>query len=214
MAEIVVNLNEIALSLAGRPILTAVSWELQDQQRIGLVGPNGAGKSTLLKLITDELKPDAGTIFRQSGLTCGRLQQEPSLPDGKTVLQEAMTAVPQIAQLEAKLAELETQMGDPAVYGDPDALDKVMLRHQKVLDEYEQHDGASYVSRLKETLTRLGFTADKWETPTELLSGGQKKLIMLAKLVVQGPRNLLLLDEPDNHLDLEAKRKLEKVVHS
>ena len=213
MAEIVVNLNEVAVSLAGRPILTAVSWEIQNQQRIGLVGPNGAGKSTLLKLITDELKPDSGTIFRLSGLTIGRLEQEPIIPPGKTVLEETMTAVSEIAELEKRLAALEAQMGDPDVYGDPDALDKVMQRHQKVLMAYEQVDGASYSSRIKEILTRLGFDAEKWETPTELLSGGQKKLIMLAKLVVRGPK-LLLLDEPDNHLDLEAKQKLEKVINS
>ena len=213
MAEIVVNLNDVAVSLAGRPILTAVSWEIQNQQRIGLVGPNGAGKSTLLKLITDELKPDSGTIFRLSGLTIGRLEQEPIIPVGKTVLEETTTAVSEIAELERRLADLEAQMGDPDVYGDPDALDKVMQRHQKVLMAYEQVDGASYTSRIKETLTRLGFDSEKWETPTELLSGGQKKLIMLAKLVVQGPK-LLLLDEPDNHLDLEAKQKLEKVINS
>mgnify|MGYP002713021563 CR=1 FL=1 len=213
MAEIVVNLNEVALSLAGRPILTAVSWELQDQQKIGLVGPNGAGKSTLLKLITDELRPDSGSIFRMSGLTFGRLQQELTLPAGKTVIEEAMTAVPEIAHLEAKLADLELKMGEPEIYSDPAALDKVMQQHQKVLTQFEQLNGASYTSRVKETLTRLGFTADKWETPTELLSGGQKKLIMLAKLVVQGPK-LLLLDEPDNHLDLEAKQNLERVINS
>ena len=213
MAEIVVNLNEVAISLAGRPILTSVSWELQDNQRIGLVGPNGAGKSTLLKIITDELVPTQGTIFRLSGLTWGRLQQEPMLPEGKTVLQEAMTAVPEVGDIEAKLAALEAQMGDPDVYGDPDKLDKVMHRHQRMLTEYEQIDAASYASRVRETLARLGFGSDQWDAPTNLLSGGQKKLVMLAKLVVQAPK-LLLLDEPDNHLDLSSKQKLEQIVRS
>ncbi len=213
MAEIVVNLNEVAVSLAGRPILTNVSWEIQNGQRVGLVGPNGAGKSTLFKLIADEFSPTEGTIFRGSGLTWGRLQQEPTLPEGRTVLQEAMTAVSDIAHIESKMTELEAQMGDPAVYGDPDQLDKVMQRHQSVLADYEQLDGVSYASRVQEMLTRLGMGENQWGTSTKLLSGGQKKLVMLAKLLVQAPK-LLLLDEPDNHLDLESKQYLERIIRS
>ncbi|VAW41980.1 COG0488: ATPase components of ABC transporters with duplicated ATPase domains [hydrothermal vent metagenome] len=124
-----------------------------------------------------------------------------------------MTAVPQIAAIHEKLAELEAKMGNPAVYEDGDRLTKVMTQHEKWLHQLEQLDGASYESRVKETLVRLGFLQERWDTQTEHLSGGQKKLIMLAKLLVQQP-DLLLLDEPDNHLDLAAKRKLEGVIRS
>lgn len=213
MAEILFNLDKIAVSLAGKLILSGLSWEVQNKQRIGLVGPNGAGKSTLLRLIAQELTPDEGNIFRKSGLTWGRLEQEPSLLPGKNVVVEAMTAVPQIAAVHEKLAELEEKMGNPAVYEDGDRLAKVMTQHEKWLHQLEQLDGASYESRVKEMLVRLGFLQDRWDTQTEHLSGGQKKLIMLAKLLVQQP-DLLLLDEPDNHLDLAAKRKLEGVIRS
>ncbi|MEZ4590618.1 MAG: ATP-binding cassette domain-containing protein [Chloroflexota bacterium] len=160
-----------------------------------------------------ELEPDEGNIFRKSGLTWGRLAQEPELPDGRSVLTEAMTAVPQIATVHQKLAALEEQMGTPAVYEDATRLEKVMIQHEKQLHELEQLGGASYESRVKETLSRLGFPQERWDTQTEHLSGGQKKLIMLAKLLVQQP-DLLLLDEPDNHLDLAAKQKLEGVIRS
>ncbi len=212
MAEIIANLDKVSVSLAGRPIFGELSWELQAGQRVGLVGPNGAGKSTLLKLIAQELPADSGNIFRVSGLTWGRLAQEPALPPGQTVLAETLTAVPAIAGIEQKLSHWEQKMGQPEVYGDPAALEKVMARHEKLLAAHEQMDGPRYQSLVKEILSQLGFGAERWDNLTDHLSGGQKKLVMLAKLIVQRPR-LLLLDEPDNHLDLAAKRKLERIIH-
>lgn len=211
MADILVNLDKVGVSFAGRIIFAGLDWEIQAGQRVGLVGPNGAGKSTLFKLIAQELAADEGNIFRQSGLTWGRLPQEPEMPPGATVLSVALTAVPAIAAIEQELTRLEGQMGDPAVYGDPAALARTMAAHEKALTRYEQLDGPRYASRVKDTLNRLGFVPDQWDTPAEFLSGGQKKLAMLARLVVQNPA-LLLLDEPDNHLDLTAKRNLERLI--
>lgn len=213
MAEIIVNLDKVAVTLASRPIFTNLSWEIQANQRVGLVGPNGAGKSTLLKLVAQELTADSGNLFRKSGLTWGRLEQEPYLAAGQTVWQEVLTAVPQIAITEQQLEQLEQKMGDPEVYNKPAALEKVMIAHEKLLAQHEHLGGSSYQSRLKEALSQLGIAKDQWHLPTEFLSGGQKKLVMLAKLLVQQPE-LLLLDEPDNHLDLEAKRHLEQVINS
>jgi len=211
MAEILINLDKVTVSLSSKIIFSELDWELQMGQRIGLVGPNGAGKSTLFKLITNELPLDDGNVFRLSGIRMARLAQEPELPPGRTVFEEAITAVPAIATLEQKLAQLETRMGDPDVYADANQLEKVMAKHEKTMLAYEQIDGPRYISQVKDTLTRLGFSESRWSLQTEHLSGGQKKLIMLAKLLVQKPE-LLLLDEPDNHLDLAAKRKLEKVI--
>ncbi|HEX6384712.1 MAG TPA: ABC-F family ATP-binding cassette domain-containing protein, partial [Anaerolineae bacterium] len=151
--------------------------------------------------------------YRKSGLTWSRLEQEPELPPERTVLEEALTAVPEMALIEQQLEQLEQKMGDPAVYGSAGVLEKVMVAHEKLLTRYEQLEGASYQSRVKETLNRLGFGEEHWHVAAEHLSGGQKKLVMLAKLVVQRPE-LLLLDEPDNHLDLPAKRNLEKLINS
>ena len=94
MAEILFNLDKIAVSLAGKLIFSGLSWEVQNQQRVGLVGPNGAGKSTLLKLVSRELEPDEGNIFRKSGLTWGRLEQEPEPLAGKSVVDEAIRPYP------------------------------------------------------------------------------------------------------------------------
>lgn len=211
MAEILINLDNCAVHLAGKEIFSGISWEVQDRQRVGLVGPNGVGKSTLLKLVTNELTPSEGNIFRLSGLTIGRLEQEPELPLGRTVLEEALTAVPQIAEVEAALTAVEQKMGDPDVYESEQKLAKVMRQHEKLLTKFEQLGGDVYHSRIKEILSRIGFDQSKWGLLTDHLSGGQKKLILLIKLLVQSPR-LLLLDEPDNHLDLEAKQQLEKII--
>lgn len=213
MAEILVNLDNIGISLAGKPIFENLSWEIQHNQRIGLVGPNGAGKSTLMKILAQELSADRGQIFRKSGLTCGRLEQEPVLTPGRTVLEETMTAQPQITTIEEKMAALEKEMGDPAVYGDTVRLDRVLSQHDELVAQYERVQGARYASQVRETLTALGLDKSHWDIQTDHLSGGQKKLIMLAKLLVQQPE-LLLLDEPDNHLDLEAKEHLEKIIRS
>lgn len=211
MAEIIVKLDRISVSLAGRPIFADLSWEIQRGQRIGLVGPNGAGKSTLMKLVAQELTADAGSVFRLSGLSWGRLEQEPHLPEGRTVLQEALTALPELGDIEQQLDALADRLGRPEVYGDPAALRKALKAQDRLLHQFEQLGGPRYESRVKETLTALGLGSERWSTLMEHLSGGQKKLIMLAKLLVQQPP-LLLLDEPDNHLDLPAKRALEGII--
>ena len=121
MAEIILNVDNVAVNLAGRVIFQGISWEVQAGQRVGLVGPNGVGKSTLMKLIAGELPLADGSIFRTPGLTWGRLEQEPTLANGRTTLQEALTAVPTLTAVEEKLAHLEAQMADPAIYNDPEA---------------------------------------------------------------------------------------------
>lgn len=213
MADILMHLDDVEFSFGGDPLFSGLCWEIQDKQRVGFVGANGAGKSTLLRVMMGELPIDGGQVYRASGLTWGHLEQEPQVSGGMTVLEEALTAVPALAILEQKLAQLEEKMGQTAVYSDPDKLARVMAQHERLTAEYEEAGGLRYQSTVKETLTRLGLGAEKWHILTDHLSGGQKKLIMLTKLLVQKPQ-LLLLDEPDNHLDLPAKQRLEKVIHS
>ena len=212
MTGVLINLVNLRVSLAGRQIFDDVSLEVQKGQRIGLVGPNGSGKSTLMKVMAQDLAPDAGELFRATDLSWGRLAQEPNMAPDRTVLREALTAVPQMVAIEANLDRLEAQMADPDVYGDYARLEKALKRQANLLDEYERLEGPRYESRVKEMLTQLGLGEATWETPVHVLSGGQKKLILLAKLLVLQPQ-LLLLDEQDNHLDITAKENLERIIN-
>jgi ATP-binding cassette subfamily F protein 3 len=212
MATIIVNLTGVSYTYFDRPILSDLDWEIQAGQKIGLVGANGSGKSTLLNLIAGQLRPDAGGIFQTRDLTIGYLPQEmgsafgSDFSNGKTVLEAALAGSPEIARLRHELAAREAQMGDLEIYDDPVRLARVMNAHANILNAYEATGGLTYENRVRSTLRDLGLDEST-------LSGGQVKLVGLARLLVWGP-GLLLLDEPDNHLDLPGKELLGKLVRA
>jgi ATP-binding cassette subfamily F protein 3 len=210
---IAVNLDRVTVTYIMEPVFENLSWEIRDDRVMGLVGPNGCGKSTLLKLIAGELTSDTGYVVRKKrDLTVGYLHQEPRLKPGHTVWQEALGALTELARVEESLARVEAQLADPDVYGDEKALMRTLNRQARLLDEYERLGGPSYEGRVRSTLRSLGFGEADLDLPVEVLSGGQKKLVGLAKLLIVQP-DLLLLDEPDNHLDLEGKAFLEKFIN-
>lgn len=204
----IVNIDHLTVNHAGRVIFDDLSWAIDDRDRIGLVGPNGAGKSSLIKAIVGEVVPDAGTVVVQRGVTLGYLPQLVDLPPGQTLLAAASVPPPELAVVEARLADLEAQLADPAVYGDERRLTRVLAEQERALAEYEHRGGTRHASRVREMLAHLGFVESDYDMRTETLSGGQKKLVLLARLAAVQP-GILLLDEPDNHLDLTAKRRLE-----
>jgi ATP-binding cassette subfamily F protein 3 len=222
MAAIIINLNDVNHTYFDKPILTGLNWEIQAGQKIGLIGPNGGGKSTLLKLILGQLQPDSGAIWKQKGLTLGYLPQEvtpaalageASLSNGSplSVIEAAMSGSPDIARLRHSLAAKEAQMGEPHVYADEKRLGRVMEEHARLLNAYETAGGLTYENRVRSTLRDLGLDERAFDQPVAELSGGQAKLVGLARLIVWAP-DVLLLDEPDNHLDLGGKARVEKLV--
>ncbi len=208
-----VYLDHIVHSYASHVVLEDVSWEIQSGQKIGLVGPNGAGKSTLLKLIAGQLVAEGGTVTRQREVSIGYLSQEPSLDPAHTVWQEVAGAAQEIVRAQGELRRLEAEMADPQVYGDPGRLQRVLDAHARAEAAFERLDGYRFESRVREVLSVLGFSEGHLDTMTGELSGGQKKLAGLAKLLVTD-NNVLLLDEPDNHLDLEGKAYLERFINA
>jgi ATP-binding cassette subfamily F protein 3 len=205
------NIVNISLHLAARPILSGLSLEIHNDRVVGLVGPNGAGKSSLLKVIAGEHKPDAGTVTRAKGLTVGYLAQEPVLDPDKTALEEALSAVPELAQIEADLARIEARLSNPAVYGDEKKLARALDRQAQLHERFEALGGPTFDQRVRDTLAGLGFERADLHTRVSALSGGQRKLVGLTRLLMLQPR-LLLLDEPDNHLDLDGKAFLEGFI--
>jgi ATP-binding cassette subfamily F protein 3 len=210
---IAVNLDRVSVTYVSEPVFENLSWEIHDDRCVGLVGPNGCGKSTVLRLIAGELDSDTGFTVRRKGVTIGYLAQDPQLEPGRTVWQEALTASTELARVESELARVEAALAAPSVHNDEKTLSRTLDRQAELLDTYARLDGPSYEGRVRSTLRGLGFTDADFDLPVEALSGGQKKLVGLAKLLVTQP-DVLLLDEPDNHLDLDGKAFLEKFIRN
>jgi ATP-binding cassette subfamily F protein 3 len=207
-----ISLSNNTLVLGARIIFKDLYWEIQDNQKIGLIGPNGAGKSSLLKLITGEYTPEpGGSVVFAKGVRVGYLPQQPELDLTLTALDSALQGNPRVAEISAALTEIEQKLEDPAVYEDGKKLGRVIDEQQRLLDEFETLGGESYPQIVAQMLVGLGLAKSEFEKPLSVLSGGQKKLIGLARLLLAKPP-VLLLDEPDNHLDLPGKTYLERMI--
>ncbi len=207
----ILHVNNITVNFAGRELYRDLSWVIGDRDRIGLVGPNGAGKSTLLKVLLGEVEPDEGHLVMGSGARIGYLPQDIELAPGSSLIDTAMVKPPALAELESRLESVEAQLSDPEVYGDEAALSQVLERHEALLASFERMNGHRHGSHVRELLAMLGFDQSDYGRATETLSGGQKKLVALTGLAVAAPE-ILLLDEPDNHLDVQGKRHLERFI--
>ncbi len=207
-----IQLSNVTLILGAKRIFEALSWEIQDRQKIGLIGPNGAGKSSLFKLIMDEHSAElGGTVSRARQIRTGYLPQQPQLDLTLTAFEAALQGNPRVAEVHAELESVEASLGDPEVYGNEQKLQRALDKQAHLLDEYQSYGGDSYPERVRGLLTGLGMAEGDLSKPLSVLSGGQKKLVGLARLLLVRP-DVLLLDEPDNHLDLPGKIFLEKLI--
>ncbi len=205
------RVNNITVNFAGRELFSDLSWSIGLRDRIALVGPNGAGKSTLFKVLLGEVPLDRGTVTLPKGLHIGYLPQDIALPLGKSLIETALIKPPELAAVEAALSAIEAQLAEPAVYNDAARLAQTLERHEAQLALYERMNGHRHASHVRELLALLGFTAADYDRPNSALSGGQKKLLALVQLAVSAP-DVLLLDEPDNHLDVAGKNQLERFI--
>ena len=207
-----ITVSNATLILGSNVIFRDLNWEIQHDQKIGLIGPNGAGKSSLFKMIIGEHVPEkGGTVIRAKGVTVGYLPQHPEFEPEKTALTLALEGNPRMAEIDSELQRVENKLSDPAVYNNSKSLERVLDAQHKLLEEYESLGGLNYTSRVRELLRGLGLPESDFHKPIRALSGGQKKLIGLARLMLARP-SVLLLDEPDNHLDMPGKAYLEKLI--
>lgn len=209
-----ISLNHISLTLGAHPIFCNLTWEIQHDQKVGLIGPNGAGKSSLFKLITGEYTPESGgTITTVRGLRLGYLPQHPELPSDQTAWEAALEGNLRVGEVEIALQSVEARLSQPAVYGDEKRLTRALEEQQRLVEEYQALGGEQYPVRVRQLLLGLGLDAEDLPKPLGVLSGGQKKLVGLARLLLSQP-DVLLLDEPDNHLDLAGKEYLEHLIQT
>ncbi len=195
------QLKGIIKDFAGRRIFAGIDWHIRPQDRIGLCGDNGAGKTTLLKLLCGRVEADDGRLQVAKGTTFGYLPQEGLEHRGRTLFEEAHSALTELRAIERELRRLEEEISDRH-----DAED--MRRYAELQEAFGQRGGYTMETEVGKILSGLGFSNDDFERPCEQFSGGWQMRIALAKLLLQRP-NLLLLDEPTNHLDLPARDWLE-----
>jgi ATP-binding cassette, subfamily F, member 3 len=210
---IAVNLDKVTVIYISEPIFEQLSWEIHDDRVAGLVGPNGCGKSTLLKLVKGDLNTKTGFLNRQPDLTIGYLPQEPNLNPKKTVWTEVAGAHQELARVEFELTRVEEKLTQPEVYSDEKKLARAIDQQARLLDAFTELGGPGFEGHVRSILRDLGFTDEDFTLPIAVLSGGQKKLVGLAKLLITQPK-MLLLDEPDNHLDLAGKDFLANFIRN
>ncbi len=208
---IVTKLNAIKLAYASEPIFEDLNFSIHDDRCIGLIGQNGSGKSSLLRVIMDEIPLDEGHVSRNPGTKIAYMPQDIEFESSKTVIEIVRAASADLMSINQSLHQIESQLGDPQIYTNPKALQKALDRQSNLLEQYVQLGGPGYENNLRNLLSRFGFDEQELDMPVDVLSGGQKKLLALASLVLQKP-DILLLDEPDNHLDLHGKAILEQFI--
>ena len=176
-----------------------------------MIGPNGGGKSTVMRILDGLEHVDAGTASRRRGLLTSYLPQQVE-PDPRTPRQIVRAARPEIERIEGELAECAERLGTPEVIGDLDLMGRVLRRQERLLDELERAGGHAFEGRVEALLLDLGLLPPQLDEASAVLSGGQRKLVALAACLAREPE-VLLLDEPETHLDAERRSDLERLVN-
>jgi ATP-binding cassette subfamily F protein 3 len=197
-------------SFGGRLILDGLDLELADGMRVGVLGPNGGGKSTLLAILAGLEEPDGGTVTRRRGLVHAFLPQH--VPgDERTPLTWISAARPELAELDEQLHAVERRLADPALAHDLDAMGRALAHQERLLAKWAELGGDRAEGEARTLLDDLGVPDDALAMPTSELSGGQRKLVALAACMARRPQ-VLMLDEPEAHLDMHRRDQLERLV--
>jgi ATP-binding cassette subfamily F protein 3 len=203
---------KVSKDFGGNPILRDIDLEIIEGERIGLVGENGGGKSTVFRLLAGQQTPTSGIVTRKRGLTIGYLPQETDPAQSHQSIFEAVSAAsPGLQSLSAHLRELEEQMASPEMADEPAQMERVLTEYGRAQERFDALDGYTLEHRVQTVLQGLGFGSSWHHVEVGTLSGGEKKLVHLARILLRQP-DLLLLDEPDNHLDLQARAWLEQYI--
>lgn len=190
-------------------VLKDINWEVKAEEKIGLVGVNGAGKSTQLKIITGAVEPTSGTVVRPASLHIGYLHQEFNVEPTHTVREELWTVFEEACEVHEALNLLHRDMEQ----ADPEQLDKLIIKLDKLQRRFEALDGYGLETRIDKILPEMGFEPSDGDRLVSSFSGGWQMRICLAKILLKNP-DILLLDEPTNHLDLATIEWLESYLKS
>lgn len=201
MAEFIYQMIKARKKVGDKVILDDVTMSFFPGAKIGMVGPNGAGKSTILNIMAGHDEPSNGDAWLSPGYSVGILQQEPSLSEDKTVLENVQEGVGEVYQQLQRFNQISAEMADPDA--DFEALMEEMGKLQEAIDNADGWDIDSQIGQAMEALQ-----LPPGDEPVTHLSGGERRRVALVKLLLEKP-DLLLLDEPTNHLDAESVAWLE-----
>jgi energy-dependent translational throttle protein EttA len=189
-----------------KQVLKDISLSFFLGAKIGIIGLNGSGKSTLLKIIAGLEASFQGELVFSPGYTVGYLEQDPQLDETKTVKEIVQEGVQEIVDVLKAYEDINLKFGDPAVYEDPNQMDKLYAEQAILQDKIDQFDAWNLDSKLERAMDALQCPPD--DQPVSELSGGERRRVALCRLLLKEP-DVLLLDEPTNHLDAESVQWLE-----
>jgi ATPase subunit of ABC transporter with duplicated ATPase domains len=189
----------------GKKILDGLAFQVDTGERVGLLGPNGCGKTTFLRILTGEVHPDEGDVMIAPNKRMGLISQIPVYPTGYTVEDVLDTAFSSLHAMEEEMAALSQRMeegeSDPAL----------LSRYDKLSAAFQIGGGYETDTNKNKVCNGLSIPQDMRERPFDMLSGGEKTRVNLARLILEDT-DILLLDEPTNHLDLRATEWLEEYL--
>jgi ATP-binding cassette subfamily F protein 3 len=200
------SLENVAVAYGAEVIVRGITLRIEPRDRLAVVGANGAGKTSVLNVIGGALEPSEGVVERPRDLRVVHLPQDTPEPVGATVLDEVLASRADLLAVHAELSRLEAAMGT-----DPDDLDAVMAQYGELQHAYQDAGGYDVEARAREALGGLGIDESLQGRDPRQLSGGQKRRVELAKLLI-ADADLLLIDEPTNHLDLASIEWLEEFM--
>ena len=190
------SVENISKSYGTRTLFTNISFGISEGQKVALVAKNGTGKTSILRILSGEDKSDTGIVSYRKGLKVGYLSQDPQLTNGKSILDNVLSAENPMTLAIRKYEEALENPNDSKAY-------------QKAFDQMDQLQAWDYEAQVKQILGKLGLQEN--HELVDHLSGGQKKRVALAKTLIAKPE-LLILDEPTNHLDVEMIEWLEEYL--
>lgn len=201
--------RDLTIRFGGHVAVNNVTCTFRPGELTAIVGPNGAGKTTLFRMIAGEELPDEGQVSTDRGITIGYFNQDVGEMSGHSAVAEVMNGAGPVSEVAAELRALEADMADP---DKADQMEEIIARYGEVQHRFEELDGYALDGRAREALSGLGFSQEMMDGDVGKLSGGWKMRVALARILLMRP-DVMLLDEPSNHLDLESLIWLEKFLH-